>query len=309
MKQNRHILRAVTPPWLRGDNAWSFLNEGIYKIYDKDNDDFFEALLSRWPSYAPTDALPYLAADKLLISGPNETIEAKRARIRLWMIEAVLSGLPIGILLAMQAFGGPDYPMVRIVNKSSTWYTLEAGAVGRLLQLDGHEPLPKCSYENGASWPIGAVASPEERLRASGLYTRLQASPANFDWDSLSNPERAACWWDAVGVIYGRYGEQLPYADLGDTWVLDDPETSVGLDEPYGTLTALQYIAVQRKSAKCVLRAIVCTENTALFNPQDALGDPTLPDGYWGRPGKITAGKLVPSRHLDCRTIEGFPKG
>jgi len=309
MRQNRHILRAVTPPWLRGPYAESFLVDGIYKIYDKDNEDFFAALLARWPTYAPIDALPYLAADKLLISGPDEDTTAKRARIRLWMIEAMLSGLPIGILLAMQAFGGPDYPLVRVVTKSSIWYTLEAGAVGRLLQLPGYDPLPKCSYENGASWPIGATAMPEERLRESGLYTRLQASPANFDWDSLSNPERSACWWDAVGVIYGRYGEQDAYADLADTWLLDDPSTSVGTAEPYGTLTTLQYIAVQRKSAKSVLRAIVCTENLALLDPALSPGDPLLPDGYWGRPGKIVAGKLVPSRHLDCRALEGFPKG
>ncbi len=307
--QNRHILGSITPPWLRGEKANSFLNEGIYTLYDIDNELFWQALLARWPSHAPVDALPYLAADKLITSGPNETIEAKRARIRLWLIETVLSGLPIGLLVALQAFGGPDYPRVRLVTKNSVWYTLEAGAVARLLQLQGYEPLPKCPYENGAQWPIGATASPEERLRCSGLYTRYQASPANFDYDSISNPERAACWWDAVGVIYSRYPEQENYADLGDTWFLDDPNESVGLDEPYGTFTALQYVAVQRKSGKSVLRAIICTENEALLDPSLTLGDPLLPDGYWGRPGKVVAGKLTPSRHPDCRTIEGFPKG
>ena len=33
-RQNRHILRELCPPWLRGPQAYSFLNEGIFTIYD-----------------------------------------------------------------------------------------------------------------------------------------------------------------------------------------------------------------------------------------------------------------------------------
>lgn len=304
-RQNRHILRELCPPWLRGEQAYSFLNEGIFTLYDIDAELMWQSLLARFPTYCPVDALPYLAADKRIIIGPSESEEATRARIRLWLIEAVLSGLPIGWLIALQAFGAPTYPRVRIVNKKSTWHTLEANAVPRLLGLQGYAALPPCPYESGAQWPISAIASPVERLRFSGLYSREQAAPANWDWDSISNPERAACWWDCVGIIYGHYSQQLNW-DSG-LWVWDDPETSLGLADPYGTFTTLRYLAVQRKSCKSVLRCVIWTNDNTAFDPSLPAGDPTLPDGYWGRPGKIVAGKLVPSRSTAHRYLDIFP--
>lgn len=305
-RQNRHILRELCPPWLRGPQAYSFLNEGIFTLYDIDSELMWQALLARFPSYCPADALPYLAADRRIIRGPDESEEATRARLLAWMVEAVLSGLPLGWLIAMQAFGAPDYPKVRVVTKKSIWYTLEANAVPRMLGLAGYTPLSPCIYESGANWPIGAVASQTERLRYSGLYTRSKASPANFDWDSVSNPERSACWWDVVGVIYGHYTKQKAW-DSG-LWVWDDPSQSLGLDHPYGNLTTLRYVATQRKSCKSVLRAVVWTDNAALFDPAKALGDPELPDGYWGKPARVTAGHLTPSRRTDCRVMTSFPR-
>lgn len=309
MLQNRHILRELCPPWLRGEQARSFLNEGIFTIYDIDSDLMFEALMARFPSLCPADALPYLAKDRHIIVGPTESEAAVRARCLAWMTESILSGLPMGWLLAMQAYCAPTYPKVRLVTKRSVWYTLEAGAVPRMLQLAGHQPLAPCPYELGPKWPKELVASQTERLRFSGLYSRYKPETPNFDWDSASNPERASYWWDIVGVIYGHYEAQDDYADLGDTWLLDDPSESVGFNEGYGTFTVGQYLAIKRKSAKSVLRGIVWTDNETLFDPSLSLGAPELPDGYWGRPGKIVAGKLVPSRRLDCRTIEGFPRG
>jgi hypothetical protein len=304
--QVRHNLRAVCPPWLRGRNANSFLNEGIFTIFDIEAELCWQALLARWPTFAPEDALPYLAADKDVISGPAEAIEAKRARIRGWLNEAVLSGLPIGWLIAMQAFCAPTYPRVRVVTRRSTWYTLEANAVPRMLELQSYEPLPPCPYELGPKWPIGKVASPIERLRTSGLFSRYKPTVANFDWDSISNPERAGCWWDFVGVIYGHFEAQGTYDD--GSWYLDDPNESVGFDEPYGTFTTLMYLNQKRKSAKSYPRAIVWTPNDSDFDPMASNPDPGLPDGRWGWSGYVDNGVLLPTRKLDCRILEGFPQ-
>jgi hypothetical protein len=305
-RQNRHILKELCPPWLRGTQAHSFLNEGIFTLYDIDAELMWQALMARFPSYCPADALPYLAADRRTFVSPSESEEALRVRLLAWMIEATLAGLPIGLLLAMQAFCAENYPKVRVVTKKSIWYTLEEGAVPRMLGLSGYERLPPCPYESGANWPIGTIASATERLRFSGLYTREKVSPANFDWDSLSNPERAACWWDSVGVIYGRYDKQKAW-DSG-LWVWDDPSQSLGIDHPYGNLITLRYVANQRKSCKSVLRAVVWTDNTTLFDPSKSLGDPELPDGYWGRPGRVVAGHLTPTRRNDCRVMTSFPR-
>ena len=66
-RQNRHILRELCPPWLRGPQAYSFLNEGIFTIYDIDAELWWQALLARFPSYCPADALSYLATDRRII--------------------------------------------------------------------------------------------------------------------------------------------------------------------------------------------------------------------------------------------------
>ena len=146
--------------------------------------------------------------------------KAKRqhARLLAWMVEAVLSGPPqkLGWLIAMQAFGAPDYPKVRVVTKNSVWYTLRSKrgpAHAWFGRVRAFAPTP---YEGGTNWPIGS-ASQTERLRFSGLYSREKVAPGNFDWDSLSNPERSACWWDVVGVIYGHYVENSSHTPISWT--------------------------------------------------------------------------------------------
>lgn len=305
MKNTRHILRSLCPSFLRGEQAYSFLNEGIFTIYDVDTYQWWHSLLSRFPSLAPADALPYLAADKLIITGPNETEAATRARIKGWLNEAVLSGLPLGLALALQAYA-PGYPKISIANKKSTWYTLEAGAVPRLLGLTGYEPLPLCPYELGPKWPIGTSASPIERLRLSGLYTRYVPAIPNFDWDSISNPERSTCWWDCVAVIHGGYAIPESYDDASRNY--DNPDQSFGFAEPYGTFTAQWYIAEKRRSAKSVFRAIVWTPEPTDFDPLAPPTDPGLPNGMCGWTGYDVGGVLRPTRPTRWRTIHEYPR-
>jgi hypothetical protein len=301
MKQTRHILQSICPSFLRGDQAYSFLNEGIFTLYDVDTFQWWHSLLSRWPTFAPSDALPYLAADKLVIVGPNEPEAARRARIRGWLNEAILAGLPMGLAVALQSYA-PGYPKISIATKRSTWYTLEAGAVPRMLGLAGYEPLPRCPYELGSQWPIGTSASAIERLRLSGLYTRHVPTIPNFDWDSISNPERSACWWDCVAMIHGGYTTPGSYDDFSRDY--DNPLQSFGFDEPYGTFTTQWYLAEQRRSAKSVLRAIVWTDEPSDFNSLASFGDA----GLCGWTGYDDGGVLRPTRPTRWRVVHEYPR-
>jgi hypothetical protein len=306
--QARHDLAVLVPPWTGGSQArpraYSFVTEGLFTVYDVSAEQWWQSLLARFPSAAPADALPYLARERRLFVGPSEPTATTRVRVRNWIDEWSLSGLPLGWLLAVQAYFAPTYPRVRIVTRRSMWYTLEEGAVGRLLSLDGYEPLSPCPYELGANWPIGAVASPIERLRTSGLFTRHKAPVANWDWDSISTPGNAGRWWDFWAFVYPpAVAQQGKYDGAAPDDVYYGEESGWGLDELPGTLFVLRLLGVQRKPAKAYLGAIIFPPSLTDFDPTTAPGDPNFPDGYWSAATKIVGGVAMPTRRDDCRYI------
>ena len=102
------------------------------------------------------------------------------------MVEAVL-GPPTRMVIAMQAFGAPDYPKVRVVTKTryGTRSKQTRSRACLVWLVRAFAPTP---YEGGgklAHW-LNRIAN--GRLRFSGLYSREKVAPGNFDWDSLSNP-------------------------------------------------------------------------------------------------------------------------
>jgi len=308
-RQLRHCLAALLPPWAGGSvarpKAHSFTVEGVFTIYDLDAELMWQSLLSRFPSTAPEDALPYLLRDKRMIAGPAEPIATTRVRLKQWIDEWSLAGLPLGLMLALQAYVAPSYPRIRIVTRRSMWYTLEAGAVPRLLNLPGAEPLPPCPYELGAGWPIGAVASQVERLRAAGLYQRYKAPVPNWNWDSISDPAAANRWWDSWVFIYPpSYPFQGNYDGVPPDDVYYGEETGWGIDELPGTLLTLQQLAVLRKSQKSYIKAIILPPSLTDFDPTTPPGDPSFPDGKWSWFTKDDGlGNTVPARRQDCRYI------
>lgn len=296
----RHALAALLPIWAQRAYGRSFTTEGAFTLYDYDNAIMRDMLLARFPSYAPEDALPLILRDRGLIAGPYESIDAQRARALLWIDQAQLRGLPVGLMLAIQAYLAPAYPQIRIVTRRGIWYTLAEGTVGRILGLPGYTPLPPCSYELGANWPAGSRPMPQiERARNAGLYTRHKPPAINWDWDSISNPENADRWWHFWIVVYPP---SYPFQEGYDTgWIYDDPLESWGFDEPTGTLQTFKAIVRGYKPAKSRCVAIVACPSLSDFSPTALPADPTFPDGYWGWEVKLESGEWVNTRRLDCR--------
>lgn len=312
--QARFALSVLTPPWTGGSNArpkaYNFVTEGLFTVYDVSAEQWWLSLLARFPSTCPEDALPYLARDRRLYAGPDEAAATTRARVKNWIDEWSLSGLPLGWLLAIQAYLGPTYPRVRIVTRRSKWYTLEEGAVGRLLNLAGYEPLPPCPYELGAGWPRDAVASQIERLRTSGLFTRYKAPVPNWDWDSVSAPGNAGRWWDFWAFVFPP---EVPFQGNYNGAPPDDvyygEETGWGLDELPGRLLVMRLLGVERKPAKAYLAGFIFPPSLSDFDPTTAPGDPSFPDGTWSQETKDDGlGNTVQTRRDDCRYILDIPQ-
>ncbi len=274
LPQIRHALGELLPPWLQGEAARSFGIEGLFTTYDVDSALFREILMSRMPSFCAPDALPLLFADRRLRRGPFEADLASRRRLRLWLDQWQLAGLAAGMLLAVQAFLAPEYPQIRIITRRSIFYTLEAGAVGRLLALPGYEPLP--------AGPGGDL-TPAARLRASGLYSRVRAPLGTWDFDSISNPEHAGRRWHFWTVVHGaplipalHYDSGVTYGGTAYSW---------GTPYPWGDLQALRGTIRDFSPHECRPMGLIVTPVANDFDPSAAdAGSPAAgwPDGRWG---------------------------
>ena len=282
--RTRHILRELCPRGFRGPQAYRF-STGHFSRYTILTRSFGGRRFS--PAFrriAPrTRTIPRNGSTH----HPRGRRKAKRQhaqRLLAWMVEAVLSGLPLGWLIAMQAFGAPDYPKGAGCHENSVWYTLEANAVPRMLGLAGYEPLPLRHTRAGQTGPL---AQSHRKRSASGSpdCTAARKSRLVTLIGTVTEQPRT------IRVLVGRCRRDL--WPLRRTTAIRRSRGYVAFGRSrYGRrhrspLRQPHFVAiccVQRKSCKSNLRAIVWTDNTTLFDPSKALGDPELPDGYWGNP-------------------------
>jgi hypothetical protein len=227
-------------------------------------------------------------------------------RLLLWLDIWQLAGLPLGLLLAIQSALSPAFPRVRIVTRRSLWYTLDAGAAGRMLALPGLEPLPPTPYEQGELWPTSSPpAPPVERLRFSGLYERSDGL-GNFDWDSHlpvpAQPVSTDSWVviDAAPPTDwihpdGAWGSDGVWGD-GGAW---------GVDVAPATGQLLAEVVSLFKSAATAVQWIVVSFDASLFDPAQAAGGGINPDGHFARWSKIENGQYVSARFDAARYADG----
>lgn len=304
--QARYVLANLMPAFAQRAYGRSFTTEGLFTLYDIDAGIMSDMLQVRFPSHTREEALPLIARDRRIQVGPHESPETIRARLRLWIDQRQLAGLPVGFLLSLQAYLAPQYPQVRLVTRRGIWYTLGEGAVGRILNLPGYALLPPCPYELGASWPVGAPPQSQiQRLfHTPGMWARHKAPTPNFDWDSISNPENADRWWHCWAIVYPPYYTlQQPY-DSG--WNLDDALDSWGFQEPSGTFTTLKAITKEFRSSRNRVVSIIFAPSLNDFLPTNLPAAPGMPDGWWGQEVKqVVAGQWETTRREDCRYL--FP--
>lgn len=133
-------------------------------------------------------------------------------------------------------------------------------------------------------------------LNADGTIERHTQA---WDWDSVSNPERAGFWSEIWIIIYDP-----PYANrpgtLGD--VIEDDGLCLGHLCPLGERDILLGLFRTTKSAHTKTRTVIWTDDDTLFDPEDP---GSLPDGTWGEWFTGGEGARVPSnRDPDCRYWE-----
>lgn len=112
-------------------------------------------------------------------------------------------------------------------------------------------------------------------MAEDGTITTAQAV---FDWDSVSNPERATFWSELFVIVYPtQWANTGLWGDGRDYGARDG---GLGHQVTRREVDAVRGILAQWKAAHTKIRALIWTSDTALFDPANP---GSLPDGTWGQ--------------------------
>jgi hypothetical protein len=255
-----------------------------------------DAVRLRYPSVSSNErSLTLIGKDRRIPRAPNEPAESYARRLLLWLDIWSMAGTPAGLLYVMQSFMYPNYPVVRLIGRDSFWWQLDQYA-SRDLTIREAVSLPCATLpgEESLRWipPVGISQSPR-----AALWGHQGAN--NWDWDSISNPERASNWWDYwIEVCDAPYSLAGKYDGTGDEEVFWDSGRAWDFDEIFGTFDVMRELIrlYQRAGAEC--RGIIFTPSATEFSP-DGTPSASWPDGQWGAESKIVSGASVPTRNLD----------
>lgn len=245
----RDWLRAFVPKWLSNRPG---LNNGFKMLWgmafqaDILIELAVEAVGSWWPGYS--------------LGATNQALDASTA--------LPLIGLSRGIVQG-EAESNASYA-ARLPGWLDDW--ANAGSAEILAQqiqaYIGNTPMVRV-VDRAGNWVT--VAS-------DGTITKTVAA---WDWDSVSNPERAN-WWSDLWIIVYPCEWPITGFDLGalvGVWgTYDGAGTGHGV--PRAAVDAILAILAQWKGAHCWCQAIIYSYDPTLFVPGSPVsGDP---DGTWG---------------------------
>ncbi|WP_437982917.1 hypothetical protein [Sorangium sp. So ce117] len=262
----RETLRRYVPPWLSDRPGRTVGFRYLYataSVLDAGAEVLVQGLQARMPGLGTPTALPYIGRDRRIVRGPAESDAAYGARLVRWLDYWRAAGNAYVLALALQGFLYPEHPRIRIVTRSGVWYTLE---------------------------PSGEL-----------LWHR--AEPNNWDWDSLSHPDKAGDWSEFWIIIYPPH--YTADGDWGDGTSIWEPGEAFGVQTPISNIAAIKALVQQWKGAhtKCVV--LILAYDPSSFDPSSPPGAPGMPDGRWGHWSKDDdTGKRVKARRDDARYVE-----
>ena len=156
--------------------------------------------------------------------------------------------------------------------KLRMWLDKWAGAgTQRQLAIELHEYLgdfPRVRIVNRAGHMV--------TVATNGTVTTADIA---WNWDSISNPERAGYWSELWIVVYPtQWATAGTWGDGASPWGTSG--LGFGHDVTRVEWDAVLAIVAQWKSAHTKVRSIIWTSDATLFDPANA---GTLPDGEWGQ--------------------------
>jgi hypothetical protein len=199
------------------------------------------------PGYGDPSGLPFIGKDRNIGRGLNESVTSYAARLQQAWDDWGFAGSPRAVLRQTLTYILPSQPQALTVNDSGNW--------------DNYPPN------------ADTTLPPSHSL----------VSPTNWNWDGVEK------WWRCFLIFFsvspnafcigeGTWGD-------GDVW--GDATKSWGLSIPASEVTSIRSILAQWKAQHAWFPYIIISFDATWFQPSLPVGDPKLPDGTWGRWGKV----------------------
>lgn len=202
-----------------------------------------QALRAPWPDQGTPTALPMIARSRGILRGQADTDATFAAKLIKWLDKWAYAGSARQLAIEIHEYLG-NAPMIRIIQRPK----IGAGGISR--------------------W---------ETCSSTGVITVTNAA---WDWDSISNPERAGNWSELFIVIYPT---QWAFSgNWGDGRLWGARNSGIGHRATRQERDAVHALISQWKSAHTLIRSVIWTSDPTLFDPTAPL---TCPDGTWGQWG------------------------
>ena len=217
----QRFIASIGPSWIHERNIGAFL-EAVGRTLDDAVQACMEGILASNPLYCEADALSLIARDRLIRLYPTEPEESQRYRLSIWHQLRGSYGTARGILLSLQPYFRPLFPMIRVVHQSgsdptiATWWTIDAAG-----EVTAHAHTPSnwqwdthpLSY--GRYWVV--------------IYVDASMGPASTTWDGGEEWDGGAVWDGYLGAAQIRDIVALikestaPHAKLAGVILATDP--------------------------------------------------------------------------------------
>ena len=271
------MLPALAPPWLRdgvGQKVLYTFGAGADVLMNK----LTEAVKMRIPTYGDASALPYLANDRLLIQGPNESSDAFAQRLKAAYDSWRIAGNARSVAEQIRGYLSPFTPTIRTVDRSGNWNTWTP-------DMDPAKVPPSVSHTGPFRW---------DSING-GMYSVI----TNID-------RQTARWFDYWVVVYSQAPQNWATQDglwsdpgtWGDGGAWDVKNLATGFFDGLRALVN-QW---QAQGLWCRGIIVVFAAENAIFDPTGTQG----PDGTWGLWQKTFLGtNVVAARDPRAIYIDG----
>ena len=274
----RDMVAAISPTWLNGWVGVRYMYSMAIQ-FDAIGDAAAYAVRARFPDLAPTDAFPYLANDRQIDQGFQESQTSFATRLTQWLDRWAHAGSPFGLLMAVRGYVAPDNCLVATVNNGGVF----------------------------DFYPVGVVASPTTPPDHLPVQT-----PNPWIWDSLSWPHLySSAWWRVWLIIWPSAATWTKTAHTyndGVSFYGSGPSFTYDWSGTLAMAQNLQALVKKWKSAGTWIPWIIVSFDELAFLPSGGDAYPAGLYGTWTKvvPNILTARPLYAyARYQNAAYLDG----
>lgn len=224
---------ARLPDWLNDEQGRAF-GESFGRVKDFAIDLMQQAVLSRYPTEARPDALPLIAATRMIYRAPPETDAAFAERLirapDIWE----WAGTPTGIISVFEPYGFDALTCLVLSNYQiildglDEWYSrfiLLCGPTYWEVDTKWDTPVDTWAEESDETWDSTATIRDLDYLRLSVRRMKSDDSYPVFIGVELIGGTSDGIWdsptsgvWDVPGAVWSDTDDGIVYWPLGRIW-------------------------------------------------------------------------------------------